>query len=424
MDLETLEEKKVTVTAVDDTVSLLSDVEEMVELETDTESAFSTLMGLTPMVEEYETILSNADRESITESQLTALRIGVVSGLQNANADARTVMGIDLESDIVVPSSALALDLEGIKDFAKKMWEKFKRALIKANAFFKKLFVKFLNLVTFRKGTIEKLMEDMEASSSVQTEIKSKKLANSFAFHDFIGKKDVSSEVDISDYKEIYNATAIIDSTKALTAGVKDLGERAKEVKKSAESDLKGNFPSIGMSKFAELKNALRGLGVFKVNEKTVIAKEKVDIFIPAGAWGLKLPGISIDTKGKAKKFTLTPTGKPSSIKGVSQSNLVALLKSAEKANDDFKSTVDDIFAIVGDVMSISDDMDDVMSGVKDFGQNDADKKATFNTAKKGIQNTISILPWFAFKSSMALYKEIGGVIALSKEALKEGKDK
>ena len=401
MHLDTLDNtSKISESYVDST-EYLTDVEEMVELETDTESTFDSLYKLPLLEDGYDTILTNIDRESITESQLHALRVSVATS-------------IDTEDFIGNVNSALALDLESIKDFLKDSWKKFKHLLIKANTLFKKLFIKFLNLVSFRKGTIESLLEEVESASTLNTEIKNKKLAEGLSLHLTFSTELTGKEVDLSNYKEVHNINSSKDTLKYLNNSVEIIELLAKALKKAIEN---GDTTSdIDITVFNNVSKGLEHTGSFLASGSKMA---KGSVFIPAGTYGLKIHGLLVTKTGKTNKHTLNGKGKPTSIIGVNQKSLISLLKSAGKANGDFKSIVDDTFDVVDDMMDIAERIDSLLDGIGALKEHDESKRFFINNTSRRIKGTLSSLPWFAFKCTLNLYKEIGGVIKLGKEAIK-----
>lgn len=414
MELNDLIEKNIEKVDLEsiDAEMILQDTEEISELERETENAFSNVFGLNGMIEEYGTIIENVDTESITENQLTALRVGIVGGFQAANADSKRLVGIDVENEIIVPSSSLMYDMEGLKEFAKKAWEKFKTLLIKANAFFRKLFLKFLNMVSFRKGTIEKLEEDLAATTVLNTKLD--KLASKASFINVVNGK-TGKEANLGSYKNLLNAGINVNIAKDLNAAVKSLADRVKTIEAYVKDG--GTLDAklvAGKSFFNKVSSGVKNMSTFPIPDVT-----KYETVLLGGLFGNKGSAIGIKKNGEAVKASIKVTSPCKTITGVTTANLESLLKEAATVNDDFKSIVNDTFEVVDDVMGISEDMSDIVT--KGASLTD-EKKKQFSTDKKAVRNMISLLPWMAFNSALSLYKEVGFVIALTKASIKETK--
>ena len=416
MDLEQLENRPEVEAVELDVEELVTTAQDIVELEADVETAFSNVHGLAAMTDEYETILDNADKESITESQLTSLRAGIVAGMVAANADASKILGVDVESKIIVPSSSLAYDLEGVKEFVKKMWEKFKAGLVKVNAFFKKLFLKFINMVSFRKGTLEKLEEDVAAAATIKTEIKDKGLATKLGYVNFYNDK-TDTDIDCTGYTEVLNYKHSKDTLKVLEEGIKEVEDRIKDIKANP-----GQFTTIvGVERFKSVSNGILKLSSSKLLSKDAIrASSKIENFIVGGATGNTVNVLGVTAKGSISKMVVKWNVKPKTVK-VSSAALVALLKDASSVNDDFKSIINDIFGVVDASMDATEALSDLGMSSDIIKLTDNAKKE-FSTASKTLKNVVSLTPWLAYKQGLSIYKEVGVTIALAKAALKDDK--
>jgi len=416
MDLEQLEENKKYVIVMD-REEYIQEVEDIEELVNEGEVAFSNVDGILAMGESYREILTNADKENITANQVLALRASVVASMQAAKGDAKSLLGLDMESTVIVPSSSLQYDLEGVKDFVKKLWEKFKSALVKANAFFKKLFLKILNVVSMRKGTIERLEEEVSNATSIRSEITNAGLAKKLTLVNFYNEKN-SDVVSVGSYTKIKNYITIKGSGKGLETSVKTLEKRVKlldsMVKKKDFAEL------IDAKYFNDIDDGILSIANLKKLSSGSLLTDKIDKFILGGVEGVNAYGIGISPKGKVMKFTVAlKYQKGKAITDIKQNSLTALLKDAGNINDDFKSLVDDTFALVGDTMDASDRLGDIIMSKDAVTLFDENKKQ-FAREKKDMKNIISLTPWLAYKQVMGVYREIGAVISLATEALKD----
>jgi len=421
MDLEQLENEQVQAPVVNvDVLELTHDVEEISELAADVESSLNTVNGLIAMEETFDAI-TIGDQESITDNQLTAFRAGMATTMIAANGNLKAAFGIDTEATYVDATSAYAKDVEGIKEFFKKIWEKIKKGLIKANAFFRKMFLKFLNMVTFRKGTIEKLQEDVDAATTGNETLKASK-------HGVVKKLAAAASISGTLNGDTIKFGTV--TAKAMYAGALDnnavavmsqtAGTLSKELKGAVES---GNNEKIegAFSKLAELGGDIVSIkDLEKIDSSTTKKFKKADVIVPIRVSGSKLYLFGVTSKTNV--ITGTASVKADKVKvleGLTSTLVSDVLKTAATANEDFKDIVNGAFEAYDDAETLAE----AFEGIKLPENTTPEHKAAIKSAEKMGKQLSSATPWIAFHTSMGVYKAVGYSIGLAKAYLKDVKE-
>ena len=424
MDLETLVEEQPSVELESfDTEALVADTEELAHDAQDVESTLSTISGLVAMDETFET-LTVGDQESLSDNQLTAFRAGIATTMIAANSDMKTAFGIDTEATYVDATTAYAKDVEGIKEFFKKIWAKIKAGLIKANSFFKKMFVKFLNLVSFRKGTIEKLIEDVDASSTGNETLKASKFgivkklaAPATAAGKLSGDKVVldTTVLDVLYSGGEDNFVVTVNKT------IKDAAKGLKAVTDGKMSLLDSDKISTGIkdSLSAVLKDKDTMKALEKVDASSMKKFKKSKDFKIIRSGGNKLYVVGTSEKSILTGTVKVKADKVKTLEGLNSAFLKDGLKRAENTNENFKDLVNTAFEMYDDAESLAN----TFSNIKVADTASDNVKAAVKAGEKMGKNLVSASPWIAFHTSMGLYKAVGYTMGLAKAYLKDVKD-
>jgi len=424
MDLEQLEETQIVETMSVDAEQLVADIEEAGEYEVQAVSALNTVSGLLDMESTYDKIVV-ADNESITENQLAAFRAGVASSMIAANGNMKVAFGIDTEASFTDATTAYAKDVEGIKEFFKKIWQKIKAGLVKANAFFRKMFLKFINMVSFRKGTLEKLEEDVAAAATGNEELKAskfgivKKLAAPATVAGKLSGDTIAMDLLIMKVM-FYGAdgTPLETISKATSEAAKSLKALldAKTLDNAALENVGAKLMST-VTTVMEDKDAIKSLEKVDASSMKKFKKANAVAVLRATGSNIYMFGVS----EKASIITGSVKVKADKVKkatGLTGSFVTAALKVATKANDEFKDIVNTAF----DAYDTAEDIASAFEGVK-LESLDEDVKKGVKAMEKMGKNLVSNTPWIAFHTSMGVYKSTGYVIGLAKAYLKDVKD-
>ena len=413
-----------------DMVEVVADTEDMMVNSMDAESSVNTVMGLVALDETLGSVTAT-DAESMTDATLTTFRAGVSAMAIASDASTKALFGMDTEASYVTAKAAYVRDVEGIQEFFKKIWEKIKAGLVKANAFFRKTFLKFLNLVSFRKGTLEKLDEDITAATDGNNELKASKFSivrKMGALAILAGAKGEDVVIDGSTVGLMFPTTTAIDALAASAKTIKGEIETAVTTFNGSEVISEGNIKIRLDELTAAIKDVKIGDGksksdmdaLEKLDSGTMKKFKNVENFEVIRKTGNGIYVFGITGKNKIETGVVkVKTDKIKTLSGLSGANLLLIIKEATKVNENFKDVIDTAF----NAYDASEEIADVFTGIKLDDKITSENKKGMKAVEAIGKNLTSSTPWIAYHTAMNTYKQVGYAIDLGKAYLKDVKD-
>ena len=340
---------------------------------------------------EIDNTISIIDRLEATVVNTPLSTTALILNVNRSNIDIEFNLGLDLlDIEDINPLVKYNRDTEGVESFLNKLGVILDKLLLKYQNFVRKIFFKILNKLSFRKDTIDKLIEDLptEASSKEMSLDLSVKLC--MVVRDVYQPYKVESLINVDRVIETFKKSAK-DYEKGMEKGTFLLKE---EAKKTVISILhKGS------------EDKVRALLKEKIDTNEIEILVRLDKYIYV---------IIAKENGSTERVRISGNCRKR-IKHGSAKDMESMLIQAREANENFNETINDVYSTLGDI-------EDIELRVKDIGGKDLTDKIVRDFATNYYRTMKVSVPWMTFHSAMHTYNHIGYTISVAKEFSKDVK--